>query len=166
MPTHFEGDPGQVLALDTFIKLQRASDSFMTRIHGRGTHAELTPTQFAVMEALHHLGPMCQNTIGSKILKSSGNITMVIDNLEKNDLVCRERDANDRRMVIVSLTPAGEEVIGRIFPLHAAAICEEMSSLTPDEQRTLGALCRKLGRPAAASTREQTPSRVEDGAMS
>lgn len=166
MPTHFEGDPGQVLALDTFIKLQRAADSFMARIHAHGTHAELTPTQFAVMEALHHLGPMCQNTIGSKILKSSGNITMVIDNLEKNGLVHRERDTNDRRMVIVSLTPAGEAVIGRIFPLHAAAICAEMSSLTPDEQRTLGALCRKLGRHDAASTHEETPSRAEDGAMS
>lgn len=146
MPTHFQGEPEQVLALDTFIKLQRASDSFMARLHAHGTHAELTPSQFAVMETLHHLGPLCQNVIASKVLKSSGNMTMVIDNLEKHGLVRRERDVEDRRLVRVSLTPAGEEAISHIFPVHVAAIVEEMSALTPDEQRTLGALCRKLGR--------------------
>ncbi len=156
MPTHFQGEPEQVLALDTFVKLQRASDSFMARLHAHATHAELTPTQFAVMETLLHLGPMCQNIIASKILKSSGNITMVIDNLEKHGLVRRERGAEDRRMVVVSLTQAGEEAIRRIFPVHVAAIVEEMSALTADEQRTLGALCRKLGR--GASTADMPPS--------
>ena len=111
----------------------------------------MTPTQFAVMETLLHLGPMCQNVIAGKILKSTGNITMVIDNLEKHRLVHRQRDADDRRMVVVSLTPAGEEAIGRIFPVHVAAIGEEMSALTADEQRTLGALCRKLGRGATTT---------------
>jgi MarR family 2-MHQ and catechol resistance regulon transcriptional repressor len=106
----------------------------------------LTVSQFGVLESLYHLGPMCQSDIGAKLLKSSGNITLVIDNLEKRGLVRRERDSDDRRMVIVSLTKKGRELIERIFPGHVAAILEEMSILTPTEQETLGRLCRTLGK--------------------
>jgi MarR family 2-MHQ and catechol resistance regulon transcriptional repressor len=89
---------------------------------------------------------MCQSDIGAKLLKSSGNITLVIDNLEKRDLVRRERDPDDRRMVIVSLTEKGRDLIERIFPGHVAAILAEMSILTAAEQETLGRLCRQLGK--------------------
>jgi MarR family 2-MHQ and catechol resistance regulon transcriptional repressor len=80
------------------------------------------------------------------LLKSGGNITLVIDNLEKQGLVQRERDPEDRRMIIVSLTPAGCELISKIFPAHVAAVVKELSYLTPEEQKTLGYLCRKLGK--------------------
>jgi MarR family 2-MHQ and catechol resistance regulon transcriptional repressor len=145
MPTHYTGTPDEVLALNTFIKLTRAVESLSTRLHRRGTMGSLTVSQFGVLESLHHLGPMCQSEIGAKLLKSSGNITLVIDNLEKRGLVRRERDPDDRRMVIVSLTERGREMIERIFPGHVAAILEEMSILTAAEQETLGRLCRKLG---------------------
>ena len=72
-------------------------------------------------------------------------MTMVIDNLEKRDLVRRDRNPEDRREIIVSLTDLGAETITRIFPKHARAIQIEMSVLTAAEQRELGRLCRKLG---------------------
>jgi MarR family 2-MHQ and catechol resistance regulon transcriptional repressor len=92
---------------------------------------------------------MCQNELGHKILKSSGNMTLVIDNLEKKNLVKRTRSTEDRRMVMVSLTRAGEELIDRILPVHVAAITQEMNVLDPDEQEKLGELCRKLGKVSA-----------------
>ena len=98
-----------------------------------------------MLESLLHLGPLTQGVIGRKLLKSSGNITVVIDNLEKRGLVRRDRSTEDRRQVFVSLTPEGEELIRRIFPEHARAITDEFSALTPDEQRELGRLCKKLG---------------------
>ena len=58
----------------------------------------------------------------------------------------RERDVNDRRLVNVSLTGTGRELIEGIFPQHVTAIVEEMSALTNNEQQTLGSLCRKLGK--------------------
>lgn len=149
MPTHYTGTPEEELALDTFIKLSRASDSVTARLMRGGTTGELTFTQFAVMEALLHLGPLCQGEIGAKLLKSGGNITLVIDNLEKQGWVRRERDTHDRRLVRVMLTPEGRALIERIFPEHLKAIMAAMSALSPAEQHQLGALCRKLGKAQA-----------------
>ncbi len=146
MPTHYQGTPEEVLALNTFIKLTRAADSLLARLAQRGALCDLTPSQFAVLESLYHLGPMCQGEVSAKILRSTGNMTLVLDNLEKRGLVRRERDTDDRRMVIISLTEAGREVISRILPRQIAAIVEEMSVLTSEEQATLGRVCRKLGK--------------------
>ena len=146
MPTHYRGSPEETLALDTWIKLSRASDSFGARLARHGTLDDLTISQFGVLESLHHLGPMRQNEIGAKLLRSGSDMTMVVDNLERRGLVRRDRDPADRRAVIVSLTDAGSALIERIFPHHVAAIVEEMSVLSPDEQETLGSLCRRLGK--------------------
>jgi MarR family transcriptional regulator, 2-MHQ and catechol-resistance regulon repressor len=146
MPTRYQGTPEENLALNTFIKLTRATEALMTRLHQRGTLGDLTVSQFGVLEALYHLGSMCQNELGTKILKSSGNMTMVIDNLEKHGLVTRQRNTDDRRMVTVSLTESGREQIEQILPNHVSAITEEMKVLSPEEQQLLGNLCRKLGK--------------------
>jgi len=146
MPTHFEGPDCQVLALDTMIKLTRATNTLMARLARRSTYGELTESQFGTLETLYHLGPMSQTEICGKLLKSSGNTTLVVDNLEKHGLVQRQRDENDRRVVMVQLTEAGRELIAAVFPAHAAAVSEEMSVLTAEEQHQLGKLCRKLGK--------------------
>jgi len=146
MPTHYSGTREEVLALNTFIKLTRATESLLARLAQRNTHPGLTTSQFGVLETLYHLGPMCQSELGGKLLKSGGNITMVIDNLEKHGLVHRERGIEDRRFISVSLTDAGRKQIEDVFPGHVQAIIEEMSALTHEEQRSLGALCRKLGK--------------------
>ncbi len=146
MPTHYSGNREEVLALNTFIKLTRATESLMARLAQRNTHPGLTTSQFGVLETLYHLGPMCQSELGSKLLKSGGNITMVIDNLEKHGLVQRVRGTEDRRFITVSLTDAGRKLIEEVFPGHAHAITEEMDTLTSEEQQALGDLCRKLGK--------------------
>jgi MarR family transcriptional regulator, 2-MHQ and catechol-resistance regulon repressor len=146
MPTHYQGTAQETLALNTFIKFTRAYESLTARLAQRGTIGDLTISQFGVLETLLHLGPMCQGEISGKLLKSCGNITMVLDNLEKHGLVRRERQAEDRRLVTVSLTEAGRNLISEIFPRQAAAILEEMSILSPEEQDILGELCRKLGK--------------------
>jgi MarR family 2-MHQ and catechol resistance regulon transcriptional repressor len=145
MPTHYQGTPQETLALNTFIKLTRATDSLLSRLSQRKTWGELTASQFGVLETLYHLGPMRQGEICAKQLKSGGNITLVVDNLRKRDLVRRERDENDRRAVVVSLTRAGKTLIERLLPAHVADIVEQMNVLTTEEQETLGRLCRILG---------------------
>ena len=152
MPTHYSGPPQETLALNTFIKLTRSVESLTSRLSQRGTLGDLTESQFGVLETLYHLGSMCQNQIAAKILKSSGNLTMVIDNLEKHGLVRRTRDLEDRRKVQVSLTDEGRQLIEEVFPWQVAAITEEMSTLTPQEQETLGSLCRKLGQGIASQS--------------
>jgi MarR family 2-MHQ and catechol resistance regulon transcriptional repressor len=134
------------LALRTFVKLVRAAETITVRVHRHLADANLTPSQFGVLEALLHLGPLCQKDLGAKILKSSGNLTLVLDNLEKRGLVLRERGVKDRRFITVSLTADGDKLIRAIFPRHVRAITEEMRVLTNAEQDELGRLCRIVGR--------------------
>ncbi len=145
MKKTYKGNPTEQRALGTYVKLMRAAESVTWHIHRNLSAVGLTISQLGVLDALYHLGPLSQKDIGKKILKSSGNITMVIDNLEKRGLVRRERGKSDRRYIIVRLTDEGRGLISAIFPPHAAVIAKEMSSLTAAEQEELGNLCRKLG---------------------
>lgn len=132
-------------ALNTYTKLMRAAESVTSRAHRALAEPKLTLSQFGVLEALHHKGPLCQRDIAAKILKSTGNITLVIDNLEKRGLVRRERDVADRRYLTVYLTDTGTTLITKVFADVEAAIVAEMAALAPQEQELLGTLCKKLG---------------------
>ena len=145
MPTHYSGTSAELRTLDTFIKLTRCTNSVLARLAERNTVGELTPSQFAVLEALYHLGPMTQGKVSNKVLKSVSNITTVIDHLERDGLVRRERDEKDRRVIHVHLTEAGRSKMEAMLPGHVAGLVEEFSVLTAKEQKTLGALCKKLG---------------------
>ena len=146
MPTHYTGTRAEMRTLDTFIKLSRCHDSVIARLAERNTIGDLTFSQFAVLEALYHLGHLTQGEISGKILKSTSNITTVIDNLERDGLVRRERDAKDRRVIHIHLTEAGTSKVETVFPDHIAALVEIFSILSASEQQTLGALCKKLGK--------------------
>lgn len=145
MPTHYPGTPTEIRTLDTFIKLTRCTNSVLARLSERNTLDDLTPSQFAVLEALYHLGSLTQGEVSAKVLKSGSNMTTVIDNLERDGLVRRERDANDRRVIHIHLTEAGTGKLEAVLPGHIAALVEEFSVLTASEQETLGQLCKKLG---------------------
>jgi MarR family 2-MHQ and catechol resistance regulon transcriptional repressor len=151
MGTHYRGTAQEQLALEVFIKLTRAAESVGQRINGHLSAVNLTVSQFGVLEALFHLGPMHQKDLGEKILKSSGNMTLVIDNLGKRGLVQRERDPRDRRCYLVTLTPVGEALISDLFPRHVAIVTREIGALNPAEQEQLATLCRKLGLGAPAA---------------
>lgn len=145
MPTHYQGTPREKRALDAFIKLLRAANTVSTEANRGLAEHELTPSQFAVLEALYHVGSLCLSELSLKILRTAGNLTMVVDNLEKRGLARRVQGAKDRRFVSVEITARGRELLKRVFPEHASRIADLMSRLTPEEQAQLGGLCRKLG---------------------
>lgn len=145
MGSKYQGTPEEVAALDTYVKLTRASESVFNRTTAHLADSDLTPSQFAVLEALYHLGTLSQVELAQKLLKSTGNMTLVLRNLEKQGYICRERSQRDQRYVHVSMTATGRELIERILPLHVRGIVEAMSVLSAEEQATLAALCRKLG---------------------
>lgn len=160
MPTRHRGSAEETSALDAYIKLMRAAESVTTRVH-LVLPDDVTLSQFAALEALLHCGPLCQSELAAKLLKSGGNLTLVVDNLERGGLVARERDPRDRRYVRVVLTAAGRKFISQLFPKVAASITSDFATLSPTEQRTLGRLCKKLGvgKPSPAPRRTPKPSR-------
>jgi MarR family 2-MHQ and catechol resistance regulon transcriptional repressor len=135
----------QQMILKTYVKMSRAISTVSAKMHKHLSLLKLTVSQFGVLETLYHLGPLCQQEIGQKILKTSGNMTLVIDNLEKRGLVIRENDPNDRRYTRVRLTKDGEDLIGHVFPRHAKIAEQVFSALDADELEQLGFLMKKLG---------------------
>ena len=121
-------------------------ESMMSRSSTTLAAAGLTTSQFGVLEALYHLGPLCQKDLARKILKSTGNMTLVIDNLEKRSLVERVQDDQDRRYFKIHLTPQGKDLISMVFPRHAAIAESVFAALDKVEQDQLGRLLKKLGR--------------------
>jgi MarR family 2-MHQ and catechol resistance regulon transcriptional repressor len=137
--------PWDAEALRVYAKLLRAGRTVLARVEPGLAAAGLTPTQFGVLEAILHKGPLTQRDLMRRVLTSPGNMTDVVDKLEARDLVRRARSAADRRAVLVDLTPHGRSVIEALFPRHAADVTRAMGVLTADEQAILGRLLRKLG---------------------
>jgi MarR family 2-MHQ and catechol resistance regulon transcriptional repressor len=146
MPTHFKGSNKERRALNVYIKLTRAAEAVNDCVNAHLRDYGLTVSQFGVLEAIYHLGPMQTGELGQKILKSSGNMTLVIDNLEKRGLVQRQQRTDDRRCIDIHLTADGVSLIEEIMPPHVAGVVRTLSVLTPEEQQQLGTLCRRLGR--------------------
>lgn len=146
MPTRYRGSDEERRALNALITLRRAANAVSHREADLMRRHGLTESQFGVLEALLHLGPMCQRDLAGKILKSTGNLTTVVDNLERDGLVERRPNPDDRRMVSVELTAPGRGLIEEILPAHVASIVDLFSVLSADEQGELARLCRRLGR--------------------
>lgn len=104
-----------------------------------------TLSDFAVLEVLLHKGPLPVNTIGEKVMLTSGSITTAVQRLEKRGLVERTRDAVDARVVRVSLTEAGEALIVASFSKHAANLDTLFEVFDAEERAQFANLMRKLG---------------------
>lgn len=127
------------------MKLYRATAAITGRLALLLTNYELTMTQFNVLETLLHLGEMRQRELGGKVMKSGGNITLVLSNLEKMGLVERVRAEGTRRDLSVSLTVEGRKRILAAFPVFAQAVAEQFGVLTAEELDSLGEMCKRVG---------------------
>jgi len=118
--------------------------------HARRSLTELgmCGSDFGVLEALLHKGPLPVNVLGEKVLLTSGSITTAVDRLERRCLVERRSDPQDRRTRIVHLTDEGQELIRRIFAGHERDMERAVSVLGQAEREALAGLLRKLGRGA------------------
>ena len=128
----------------SFKSLQLATDRISTEIYTHLARHKLTVSQFGVLQVLHTDGPMYQISLAARIAKTTGNLTTVIDNLEKRDLVKRVREQKDRRYFKVELTPEGKKLIRKVYPAHVKRVEQVMEKLTGEEQESLRALCTKL----------------------
>jgi MarR family 2-MHQ and catechol resistance regulon transcriptional repressor len=128
-----------------WIKLARATSTFGKLAGDNIRSFGLTEPQFGVLECIGHLGPLALGELSRKRLVSGGNITCVVDNLEKDGLVERVHSSEDRRTIVAQLTPKGKKVFDETFVGHAEFITELASVLTEHEQEQLSHLLKKLG---------------------
>jgi MarR family transcriptional regulator, 2-MHQ and catechol-resistance regulon repressor len=132
-------------ALSMWVKLLRANATFNKKNADHLKNFGITAAQYAVIECLGHLGPMIMVELCKKMLVSGGNMTVVVDNLEKDGLVERLPSNGDRRAILVRLTPKGKRIFDDSFGKHAEYLTKLASALTIQEQEELGKLLKKLG---------------------
>ena len=135
-----------------FLVLWKASRAVQAYAEKSILGLEMCGSDFAVLEALLHKGPLPVNQIGKKVLLTSGSITVAVDRLETKGLVERRAHGSDRRARMVHLTKEGKKVITRAYADHAADM-ERLasSSLTRAERKTLISLLKKIGYEAAGA---------------
>lgn len=133
------------LSLYLFVVLSRAYNSVMAHSNRSIQSHGLNSTEFGVLDVLYHKGPQPLQKIGEKVLISSGNITYVVDKLQKKNLLIRRASAEDRRVIYAELTDEGREMFEQIFSVHKDKIEHAVSGLTEEEKLKASALLRKLG---------------------
>src|SRR6266481_6383256 len=146
-----------------FLVLWKAANAVHAFAEESISELEMCASDFAVLEALLHKGPLPVNEIGKKVLLTSGSITVAVDRLEAKKLVERRTHGTDRRARIVHLTKEGRKVITRAYAGHAADMERLASaSLTRAERKTLIGLLKKIGYKAKAESKgDQTVQLTE-----
>jgi MarR family transcriptional regulator, 2-MHQ and catechol-resistance regulon repressor len=105
-------------------------------------------SDFAVLEALLHKGPLTVKEIGARVLLASASMTAAIDRLAERGFVERTEDAEDRRTRVIRLTPSGRATIRRAFRSHEQAMEQAVASFSREDRAQLIDLLRRLGRSA------------------
>jgi MarR family transcriptional regulator, 2-MHQ and catechol-resistance regulon repressor len=108
----------------------------------------LGDSDFRVLEVLLHKGPMPVNAIGPKVDLNPGSVSVAVDRLYKKGLVSRVESESDRRVRTVSLTEKGRRVFVPIFRQHAALIKRAFQDVSPEEQRQMEEVLKRIGRRA------------------
>ncbi|WP_297134870.1 MarR family winged helix-turn-helix transcriptional regulator [Terrisporobacter sp.] len=132
------------LELSTLIVFTRAEHAIHKKEFEIIKKSGLTVAQFGVLEALYNKGDLKIYELIEKILTTSGNITIVIKNLEKDGLIRKNQDPNDKRSCIISLTEKGKNVIESILPEHINNIKSIFDILTKEEKATLKVILKKF----------------------
>src|SRR4030095_10170980 len=102
-----------------FLVLWKASRAAQAYAEKSISELEMCGSDFAVLEALLHKGPLPINEIGKKVLLTSGSITVAVDRLETKELVERRAHGTDRRTRVIHLTKEGRKLITRAYAEHA-----------------------------------------------
>lgn len=138
-------------AAKLWIVLARCHRALATSVERGIADLGLCLSDFMVLEALLHKGPLTITEIQVKVLLASGSMTAAVDRVEKMGLVIRTSSPEDRRAKVLELTPKGRRVIESAFRKHAEQLEELTSVLNAEERRNLYAAARKLGQSVAAT---------------
>jgi len=145
MATHYKGSLKEVNILNSYIKLVRAFESISSRLYMKLDKEGLTESQFYLLDVLYHCGSMNQKELGKKIFRSEGNITMVVNNLERRNLIKKKQNPDDKRIFIIKLKTEGKELYEKVFPKFLKAMMREFEGIKEKEHKEFQKICRRIG---------------------
>jgi MarR family transcriptional regulator, 2-MHQ and catechol-resistance regulon repressor len=127
-----------------FMTLMQTSKIIQDCIRDEMALNHLTITEFAVLEVLFHKGKQTIQQIANSVLITSGSMTYVIDKLEQKALLKRNACPEDRRVIHVTLTENGLDLMDKVMPAHKAFIDFVFDSLSIEEKNALVQLLKKV----------------------
>jgi MarR family transcriptional regulator, 2-MHQ and catechol-resistance regulon repressor len=130
--------------IPTMRELVKTYQSFSAYSEAHVRQFGLTPAQFDVIATLGNTNGMSMGEIGERTLITKGTLTGIIDRLIHKQLVVREVPSDNRRNVIVQLTPNGQQVFEQVFPAHIAHLKGQFEKLEPSELELLKVLLVRL----------------------
>jgi MarR family transcriptional regulator, 2-MHQ and catechol-resistance regulon repressor len=120
-----------------FLMLMQTSKAIQERIRDEMSKNKLSITEFSVLEVLFYQGKQTIQQIGNRILISSGSMTYVIDKLEQKGIIKRNDCREDRRVIHITLTAEGMEMLENIMPKYQEMVDSIFGDLTDDESELL-----------------------------
>jgi MarR family 2-MHQ and catechol resistance regulon transcriptional repressor len=137
----------------------KAHEAVRDYLYGGVAETGISDTDFRVLEALLHKGPLPVNTIGPKVHLTPGSISVAVDRLLERGLVSRAESPDDRRVRVVALTKRGKDLIVPIFRKHSAEIARVFADANPRELQVLESVLKKAGKRAKALAEERAKTR-------
>jgi MarR family transcriptional regulator, 2-MHQ and catechol-resistance regulon repressor len=129
-----------------FLIIWKAYRALLARADASKKRVNLCDSDFRVLEALLHKGPLPVNVIGHKVDLTTGSITSAIDRLEEKWLVARKNHPDDRRIRVVELTAKGRRLIEKAYAQHKVDMEEACRGLSREERGVLVNLLKRLGK--------------------
>lgn len=126
------------------IILQRALNAINREIGKDYREKGITSSQFSVLDVLYTKGEMRICELIEKVLSTSGNMTVVIKNMEQKGWIYRHKSLADKRVFLVGLTREGEKLFENLLPEHRNEIKNTYSILSPQEKQELINILRKF----------------------
>lgn len=129
-----------------FLVVWKTYRALLARAEASIKRVNLCDSDFRVLEALLHKGPLPVNVIGQKVDLTTGSITSAVDRLEEKRLVVRKNHPDDRRIRVVELTSKGRPLIEKAYAQHQLDMEEAVRGLSRQERSVLVNLLKRLGK--------------------
>ena len=135
-------------ALRLLVVMSRALRAVSAPLREHLKRWDLSPTEFGVLEALYHKGPLPLSELAERVLITGASTTYTVKALEARGLLRRRASAEDQRFVFGELTDEGRSLVAEVFPAHAEQLRRAMRGLSRSEKREAAELLKRLGRAA------------------
>lgn len=156
--------PDDLSGMHVWLVLWRAARALEEHSTQSIARFDMGVSDFGVLEALLHRGPLSATELGAKVLLTSGSMTTAIDRLERRGLVIRHDDRNDRRSRLIHLTPSGRKLIEKAFEKHRKAMERSLAGFSDEDRAALLPLLRRLGRTAQHNHKAKEAKETKEGA--
>jgi DNA-binding MarR family transcriptional regulator len=136
-----------VAAVEVFGRLHRSFLLYRSGISALFAEVGTNEPGFDVLAALRRSGPdvrLSAGVLARQTLVTTGGLSLRLKRLEAEGYVRRERDPDDQRMVYVSLTEAGRELVDRAADVHFENLSRMLDGLTSEERADLARLLGRL----------------------